>query len=284
VPITLTAVNVIQSGQAFFVYSNGGGSLGFTESAKVSGGSNSYFRTEENPIEGDLKIELNKYVVGNTELNDVAIVNYKSRTEAGLPKLAQFYENMSIYQDNVDYGMTTRTLNNGEDQIQLRLWQMNQANYQIKIDLSSMRLPAGSTAVLQDAFLNKETPLSITEANKVDFSVDANTMSSGQRFRIVLRRNNAPVTSTETPRFQLYPNPVEKGHAIQISFRNQLAGKYTVTLFTIAGVRVQQEVIGHAGGTAVQSLKLSSRLASGTYIAEISGINGVHEKVKVVVE
>jgi hypothetical protein len=283
-PITLTTAYVIQSGQAFFVYSNGGGALGFTEAAKVSSSSSSVFRTEENPIEGDLKIELNKYVAGTTELNDVVIVNYKSRAEAGLPKLAQFYENMSIYQNSVDYGMTTRTLNNGEDNIQLRLWQMNKANYQIKIDLSSMRLPAGSSAVLQDAFLNKETPLSITDVNKVDFSVDANAASSGQRFSVVLRRASAPVTSTETPRFHIYPNPVEKGSNMQLEFRNQEAGKYEVTVYSMTGVAVQKSVIRHNGGTIVQPILLDQRVSSGNYLLEITGENGSRKQVKLTVQ
>jgi len=187
---------------------------------------------------------------------------------------------MSIYQDNVDYGMTTRTLNNGEDQIQLRFWQMNKSNYQVKIDMSSMRLPVGSTAVLQDAFLNKETPLSITDVNKVDFSVDANAASSGQRFRIVLRRNNAPVTSTETPRFHIYPNPVEKGSSMQLEFRNQDAGKYEVTVYSMTGVAVQKSVIRHNGGTFVQPILLDQRVSSGSYLVEIAGEKGTRKQVK----
>jgi hypothetical protein len=94
-----------------------------------------------------------------------------------------------------------------------------------------------------------------------------------------------PVTNLNGEKgFSVYPNPLVKGNDMQLEFRNRVAGKYTVTLFTIAGVRVQQDIVAHAGGTAVQSLKLSSQLSSGTYIAEISGVGGVSEKVKVVVE
>jgi hypothetical protein len=284
-PITLSSGVTIQSGQAFFVYSTAGaGSLTFEEADKVSSSSNSVFRTEEDVIEGDLKIELNKYVAGNTELNDVAIVNYKSRTEAGLPKLAQFYENMSIYQDHVDYGMTTRTLNNGEDNIQLRLWQMKESSYQIKIDLSSMKLPAGSTAVLQDAFLNKETTLSTTEANKIDFNVTSTASSTGQRFRIVLRRANVPVTSTEAPSYQIYPNPVQKGSSMQLEFRNQEAGKYEVVIYSMTGVRVQKAVVGHNGGTAIQQVTLDQRLSAGSYLVEVVGEDGMKKQLKLVLQ
>ncbi len=71
---------------------------------------------------------------------------------------------------------------------------------------------------------------------------------------------------------------------MQLEFRNMVAGKYTVTLFTIAGVQVQQNIVTHGGGNGVQAIALSTRLSSGAYIAEITGANGVKEKVKVVVE
>jgi hypothetical protein len=287
-PLALTSTSIIESGQAIFVYSASGGSITFAETDKTnSNGTFTVFRSEEPVTNGDLQIELNKTTAGVTELYDVAIVNYKSRAEDGLPKLAQFNENLSIYQNNVDYGMTTRTLNNGEDQIQLRLWQMKEAAYQFKIDLRAMRLPVGSVAVLQDAFLNKETALSTTDLNKIDFNVTSNTASSGQRFRIVFRAGSTtPVTNVEggEQRFNIYPNPVEKGSAMQLEFRNKLAGKYTVTLFNIAGVQVQQSIVTHGGGNGVQSVAVSSRLASGAYIAEITGANGIKEKMKVVVE
>ena len=170
------------------------------------------------------------------------------------------------------------------DLIQLRMWQMNEAAYQLNIDLSSLKLPAGSTAVLQDAFLNQETVLSVTEANKVDFSVDANAASSGQRFSIVLRRANVPVTSTETPRFQIYPNPVVKGTPIQLEFRNQEAGKYEVLVYSMTGVTVQKSVVRHNGGTAIQPVTLDQRLSSGNYLVEVISENGLRKQVKLTLQ
>jgi hypothetical protein len=157
---------------------------------------------------------------------------------------------------------------------------MKEASYPIKRDLSSMTLPAGSTAVLQDAFLNKETTLSTTEANKIDFNVTSTASSTGQRFRIVLRRANVPVTSTETPAYQIYPNPVQKGSNMQLEFRNQEAGKYEVTVFSMTGVAVQKSVIRHNGGTFVQPILLDQRVSSGNYLVEIAGEKGSRKQVK----
>jgi hypothetical protein len=271
--VSLSSSTTIQSGQAFFIYSNGNGSYSFAEGDKANTTSSSAaFRTEELISDGDVKIELKKATGGVMETFDVATLNYKQRAEAGLPKLAQFYENMSIYENNVDYGMSTRVMKNGEDMIQLRMWQMKEATYQLNIDLRGMKLPAGSVAVLQDAFLNKETVLSVTEANKVDFSVDASAASSGQRFRIVLRRaEKLSVTSTEIPDFHIYPNPVQKGSSVQLEFRQQPAGKYEVTVYSITGVAVQRSVIRHDGGTIVQPFVLAQRLPAGSYLLELSG-------------
>ncbi|MBU6159408.1 MAG: T9SS type A sorting domain-containing protein, partial [Bacteroidetes bacterium] len=142
--------------------------------------------------------------------------------------------------------------------------------------LSKMKLPAGSTAVLADAFLNKETPLSITEANKVDFTVDANAASSGNRFRIVLSSNAITSVSTlEGNRgISIYPNPVQKGSLVQLQFINQPAGEYRLVLFDISGVQVQNRVLQHTGGTAVQPVTISDNLAGGNYIAELTDKGG----------
>ena len=83
--------------------------------------------------------------------------------------------------------------------------------------------------------------------------------------------------------FSVYPNPVAKGGNIQLAFRNRKAGQYTISLFDINGKRVQQSVVGHAGGNAIQRVAVSSQLKSGMYIAEVIG-NGSREHVKLLVQ
>lgn len=83
--------------------------------------------------------------------------------------------------------------------------------------------------------------------------------------------------------FSVYPNPVAKGGTLQLAFRNRKAGQYTISLFDINGRRVQQSVVGHAGGNAVQRISVSSQLPSGTYFAEVMG-NGKREHVKLIVQ
>jgi hypothetical protein len=145
----------------------------------------------------------------------------------------------------------------------------------------------GTEAILQDAFLNKETPLSVTQTNKVDFNVTSNAASSGQRFRIVLRSGaTTPVTNVEggEQRFSIYPNPVEKGTNMQLEFRNQLAGKYEVNIYSITGVQVQKAVVRHNGGTLIQPIALDSKLSSGNYLVEVVGENGFRKQFKLSVQ
>jgi len=276
----------VESGQAFFLYaSTGTNTLSIEESDKITGSSLTYFRTEDTKVDGEMNIELNKYVDGKAELYDMASINYKGGTDDRLPKLAQIYENLSVYQNGADFGVANRTLVDGEDNVQLRIWQMNEANYQLKINLSSMKLPAGITAVLVDAFLNKETSLSLDRDNLIDFNVTNNAATSGQRFRIVLRRSSdIPVTSSEAPRFHIYPNPVEKGSNMQLEFRNQEAGKYEVTVYSMTGVAVQKTVVRHNGGTFIQPIALDQRFSAGNYLVEVMSENGARKQIKLTVQ
>jgi hypothetical protein len=163
---------------------------------------------------------------------------------------------------------------------------MNEAAYQLKINLSSLKLPAGTTAVLVDAFLNKETSLSLDRDNLVDFNVTSNAATSGQRFRIVLRAGSTtPVTNVEggEQRFSIYPNPVEKGTNMQLEFRNQEAGKYEVTVYSMTGVAVQKAVVRHGGGTFIQPIALDQRLSAGNYLVEVMSENGARKQIKLTV-
>jgi hypothetical protein len=83
--------------------------------------------------------------------------------------------------------------------------------------------------------------------------------------------------------FNVYPNPVVKGTDLQIEFLNRAPGKYTVTLYNMAGMRVQQIALGHGGGTTVQKINLPSGITPGLYLAEIT-LGTSRELLKVLVK
>ncbi|MFN9710461.1 MAG: T9SS type A sorting domain-containing protein, partial [Bacteroidota bacterium] len=82
---------------------------------------------------------------------------------------------------------------------------------------------------------------------------------------------------------KLYPNPVSRGAALQFEIQNLAAGKYTINIYNLAGIRLQQDIFMHGGGKGLQSVRLSDKLVPGVYLAEILGA-GRKEHIKVVVE
>jgi uncharacterized repeat protein (TIGR02543 family) len=291
---SLTANQTIESGQAFFLQDDAtvvGNLLEFEEADKINVSSQTYFRTSEDPSYAQISIDLNKYVSGALNKYDNATCDFMQGGNAGLDendalKPTQFNENMSIYRAGKDLSWETRPVVADNDTLQLRMWAMKEASYQLKIDMSNFQLPAGSTAVVQDQFLGKETILNLTGTTLVDFNVNANAASAGQRFRVVFRSNIVtPVTNlNEVKELAIYPNPVVKGADIQLEFRNKAAGKYTVKIFNITGVQVQQAVVRHIGGTAVHGVGLEQRLVSGNYLVEILNEKGEREQARLTIQ
>jgi len=261
-----------------------GNLLEFEEADKINVSSQTYFRTSEESSYAQISIDLNKYVSGVVNKYDNATCDFMPSGNAGLDendalKPTQFNENMSIYRAGKDLSWETRPTISANDTLQLRMWRMQNANYQLRIDVSNFKLPNGSTAILQDAFLNQETPISLTGTTFVDFAVTSNAASSGERFRIIFRPS--VITSVDLVNgnkgFGIYPNPVMKGGNIQLEFQNKAAGNYMITVYSVSGERVQHNIVWHAGGTGVQVIGLQERITSGQYLVEVLGEKG--EKV-----
>jgi len=70
------------------------------------------------------------------------------------------------------------------------------------------------------------------------------------------------------PGYAVSPNPVENG-IMNLQFKNQPAGKYSVTILTNNGQRIMQVSITHADGSSSQEVALPETMARGTYQVEI---------------
>jgi hypothetical protein len=236
-------------------------------------------------------VKLYRQINGSSVLFDQTRVDYLTGANAGLDgedalKPSNFTENLSVFNHNKDLIVERRPIFTSEEIIQLRLYKTVGTQYEFEIGLENFSLPTGMMAVLEDRYLNTRTPLSLSGAQRISFTVNNDPASSGDRFRIVFRPNTiTPVTNLNGVKaMDVYPNPIVKGGSMQLSFTNREAGKYTVTLYTIAGVQMQQLVLTHGGGNAVQTVQLASGISTGTYIAEITDMKGEKERVKVVVE
>lgn len=84
------------------------------------------------------------------------------------------------------------------------------------------------------------------------------------------------LTGNILPSFTIAPNPVE-GSVVNIQFKNQLQGRYTLRLLASTGETVFTSVKEHAGGNSTQVVELPSTIARGAYQLEIISPDKVRE-------
>jgi hypothetical protein len=70
------------------------------------------------------------------------------------------------------------------------------------------------------------------------------------------------------PGYAVVPNPIE-GAEINIQFKNQTAGKYSIKLLNNAGQQISSTDVNHAGGNGTQTIQIPAGLARGAYQLEI---------------
>jgi hypothetical protein len=276
---------IIPSGQAIFVRFRGSGLVRFTEVSKSTNVSNTGFRLSA--ADPRISINLNQIVNNTAESRDAAAVLFVPDANADVDdrdavKLSNTADNLSLLRNGTNLTLERRPMTTSLDTMHLRMWGMSESKYQLQINPEYFGTQPGVMAVLQDAFLGTESVLPLTEPTNVSFDVTLNTASSGNRFRIVLR--SSAVTSVNdlngANEFALYPNPVAAGSSLQLAFRNASSGKYTVSLYNMLGMQVQQQVVNVKAGSEVQTLQLPASLSAGTYIAELTDKEGKREKVK----
>jgi hypothetical protein len=93
--------------------------------------------------------------------------------------------------------------------------------------------------------------------------------------KINANRNGSGIT--------VWPNPV-KGNDITLQLSNEAAGRYNIRLTNAAGQIILTRNIQHAGGSASQSISLSSQAIAGVYQLEIVAPNGNRKSQKLIIE
>ena len=68
--------------------------------------------------------------------------------------------------------------------------------------------------------------------------------------------------------YAVVPNPVE-GSEINVQFKNQAAGKYSIKLLNNNGQQMMLTDLNHAGGNGTQTIQIPTGLAKGSYQLEI---------------
>ena len=78
----------------------------------------------------------------------------------------------------------------------------------------------------------------------------------------------------------IYPNPVKEG-TLNIQLNNEPQGTYIIQLFNSLGQQLLTKTIVHAGGSAAQTIKLSSTVSKGIYQLQVT--NGETKKTQQII-
>jgi hypothetical protein len=257
----------IESGQSFFVTSGAAGTVTLKESAKMSGTNGSLgFRPSAVPAKIDTRLYNSnaEMLDANTVVFDAAYT--KAITGEDAPKLGNPGANFAIETDSKLLAIEGTQLVKENDAVQFRMWNVAKGSYQLEFAASNMTVAEGLAAMLEDSYLKTSTPVSLSNVTTVKFAVDANAgSSSASRFRIVF----AKVKAVDTKQgYSIAPNPVENG-IMNLQFKNQAAGRYSVRIVAAGGQSVSKSTITHAGGNATQTVTLPAVMGRGTYTVEI---------------
>ena len=185
-------VKSIQSGQAFYVYATGGGSIGFTEAAKISS-SALVFRPVDNNLPPMLSVSLyttENMLRGPVDGNIIAFQsNFSNENDADdAKKIPNTEENIGINVRGTILAVEARHIPVDGDTIFYHLSHLRQQAYQLRF--KPMDLPLQNLqAFIVDRFLHTTSPLSLSDSAAIDFTVTADISSqSADRFYLIFKK------------------------------------------------------------------------------------------------
>lgn len=219
----------IESGQAFFFYSGGAGTLQFTEAAKESGSNNNnrvMAPVRMNMLRTNLRVMVNE----QPELIDGVMIQYgnfqNSVDEFDALKLNNTGENIAMANGSSLLSVERRRNIETTDTVFYRLGQLRVKEYEFEFIPRDIAAP-GLQAWLEDAYLNTAMPVSLHDTGYVRFQVTTNEGSyAPNRFRLVFVQKRAAgikdnvsldISATgggnlknekEIRSISVYPNPV----------------------------------------------------------------------------
>ncbi|MCW3106343.1 MAG: C-terminal target protein [Segetibacter sp.] len=181
--------NYIQSGQGFFVQTTGlNPSLTFKETYK-STAFRPVFRTAVNEL-ANLSVQLLlPSQVGTPETADGTRVYFSDDFSSSIgdedsQKFTNLDENIAVLKSEKVLSIEGRKLINGSDTVQLKLWQLTQTNYTLKVGFE--KFPENVEGYLEDNYLHTSTPLNSNSETLVPFSITSDAASAAaDRFKIV---------------------------------------------------------------------------------------------------
>jgi hypothetical protein len=260
----------IQSGQAFFVRATTGGtpaSLVFRESSKSSTGSHTMFGSGTATVGKMVRL----FLAEDSNHIDGAVAFFRAGASAGIDaedgvKLMNASDNLGFRREGRTLVFEFRPELKGTDTLQLQLSQMQQKAFRLRVLLEGFTGAEGVQAELVDRHLKQRRELSHTDTTNVDFSVTADSASTGERFQIVFKKAASPgggtVEPAEAGRINPYPNPVVPGVPVRVDIDGTKA-PWSLQLMDAGGRTVWRQTVKDPGQRRVHIDM--SRMATGVY-------------------
>lgn len=196
---TGTAYTKIQSGQAFFVFSTGGGTVNFDETQKVSGSSLLFRQAQQQQNTGFLRSWLKG--ASNGIITDGNVVTFSDSFQNSFDaddaiKLSNGTESFGITANARTLALEARSPVLVSDTVFYNIDNLLVKEYQIAFEPEHMNT-TGLSAYLVDKYLTTATNIDLSAATTFNFLVTNDPLSKQRdRFYIVFKRLLAPVPVT----------------------------------------------------------------------------------------
>ncbi|MBL7703076.1 MAG: T9SS type A sorting domain-containing protein [Ferruginibacter sp.] len=283
-----SATQIIQTGQAFFVESDGSvPAVSIQETHKVSGNNNGVFLVDPPPVES-FRTEL--YFTepnGFRRVADGVIALYDNNYSATVDtkdtkEINNWDENIAIDRDKKHLAIETRPVIDKEDDLPIFMNNMKQQAYEFEFTPTAFT-NTNLKAELVDNYLNTRTPLSVTAPTVVPFTVTADAASKAtDRFKVVFGAKIKPEAGAAPVKTALtvYPNPVQ-GNNFKVDLTSLAKGNYLLRLYDNTGTIVHSEQFVHDGSQANRSINLKTTIAPGMYQLQVNNEKGFKSSQKI---
>lgn len=267
-----TNPTIIQSGQAFWVYSNTS-SMVIREADKSTINNRDVYRTNNGQIENmHISLFFTSPEYGRRSADGI-LAEFGNDFSAAIdqvdaPKFANFYEDIAILRDGKNLAIEARPLVDHADTLPLYIAKMKVQPYELQFDPANFNAP-GLQAYLQDKFLTSETAISLSDRTIVPFTITSNAASkASDRFKVVFRSMAVlPVNFTQLKAFK-------KGPAIQVEWN--VATETGVKLYEIEKSTNGRSFI--KGGT--QAVRNISSTDNYVWLDEAPGTGNNYYRIK----
>ncbi len=185
-------------------------------------------------------------------------------------KMANGTENIAFTKNGASFASNHQLPLVASDVLNVKVWNTTVgANYKLKINTEEFSA-TNLEATLEDLFTNVRTPLTLDgTAVEYPFTVTADAMSTGNRFRIVFQTSALGTTIPKANGFSIVPNPVT-GDSFQVNLGSLGTGTYSYSICNTIGQEVEKGSIDTTSQNTNYTIKMNNS-ATGIYIMKIKG-------------